>query len=150
MFGGKEGHTNIQISAEPGIEPGTLWLEGRDLIPTAPTTPPLESCLSLFHSISLHVCRYKKSLLFYIISLYHYIISLYHYIIIILYHYHHYHHFYNFVSSPEYLSAKQRPPFGRKFVTISLVNCFFIPRAVDSTSNTTLYNMPCKHKKLLV
>ena len=31
MFGGKEGHTNIQISAKPGIEPGTLLLEGRDL-----------------------------------------------------------------------------------------------------------------------
>ena len=27
----KEGRTIIQISAEPGIEPGTFWLEGRDL-----------------------------------------------------------------------------------------------------------------------
>ena len=35
-FGGKEGHTNVQHSAEPGFEPGTLWLEGRDLT-TAPT-----------------------------------------------------------------------------------------------------------------
>ena len=30
-LGGEEGHTKIQISAEPGIEPGTFWLEGRDL-----------------------------------------------------------------------------------------------------------------------
>ena len=30
MFDGKEGHTNIQISVEPGIKPRTLWLEGRD------------------------------------------------------------------------------------------------------------------------
>ena len=38
MFGGKEDHTNIQISAEPGIEPGTLWMKGKDLIPIVPTT----------------------------------------------------------------------------------------------------------------
>ena len=30
-LGRKEGHTNVQISAEPGIELGTLWSEGRDL-----------------------------------------------------------------------------------------------------------------------
>ena len=30
-LGGKEGCTNIRISAKPGIEPGTLWSEGRDL-----------------------------------------------------------------------------------------------------------------------
>ena len=30
-LGGKEGRTNIRISAKPSIEPGTLWLEGRDL-----------------------------------------------------------------------------------------------------------------------
>ena len=30
-LGGKEGRTNIQISAELGIEPGTLWSKGRDL-----------------------------------------------------------------------------------------------------------------------
>ena len=30
---------NDQLSAEPGFEPRTLWLEGRDLT-TAPTTPP--------------------------------------------------------------------------------------------------------------
>ena len=29
-FGGKEGHINIQISAESGIEPKTLRLKGRD------------------------------------------------------------------------------------------------------------------------
>ena len=39
-LGGKNGHTNIQISEKPGIELGTLWMEGRDLIPTAQTTPP--------------------------------------------------------------------------------------------------------------
>ena len=33
-----------QYSAEPGFEPGTLWLEGRDLT-TAPTTSPLELLL---------------------------------------------------------------------------------------------------------
>ena len=38
-FGGKEGHTNVQHSAGPGFELGTLWLEGRDLT-TAPTTRP--------------------------------------------------------------------------------------------------------------
>ena len=27
-WGGKETRTNIQILAEPGIEPGILWLEG--------------------------------------------------------------------------------------------------------------------------
>ena len=27
---GKEGRINIQISAEPGIRLGTLWLEGRN------------------------------------------------------------------------------------------------------------------------
>ena len=43
MFDGTEGHINIQISAELGIEPGTLWMEGRDLIPTVPTTPPLDN-----------------------------------------------------------------------------------------------------------
>ena len=30
-LGGNEGRTNIQILAEPGIEPGILWSEGRDL-----------------------------------------------------------------------------------------------------------------------
>ena len=30
-LGGKEGRTNIRISAKPGIEPGTLWSKGRDL-----------------------------------------------------------------------------------------------------------------------
>ena len=30
-LGGKEGCTNIRISAKPGIEQGTLWSEGRDL-----------------------------------------------------------------------------------------------------------------------
>ena len=30
-LGEKEGRTNVQISANPGIELGTLWLEGRDL-----------------------------------------------------------------------------------------------------------------------
>ena len=30
-LGGKERCTNIRISAKPGIEPGTLWSEGRDL-----------------------------------------------------------------------------------------------------------------------
>ena len=30
-LGGKEGCTNIRISAKPGIELGTLWSEGRDL-----------------------------------------------------------------------------------------------------------------------
>ena len=30
-LGRKEGCTNIRISAKSGIEPGTLWLEGRDL-----------------------------------------------------------------------------------------------------------------------
>ena len=30
-LGGKEGYTNIQISAKLTIEPGTLWLECRDL-----------------------------------------------------------------------------------------------------------------------
>ena len=30
-LGGKEGRTNVQISAEPGIKLGTLWSEGRDL-----------------------------------------------------------------------------------------------------------------------
>ena len=29
-LGGKEGLKNIPILVEPGIEPGTLWLEGRD------------------------------------------------------------------------------------------------------------------------
>ena len=31
MFDGKEGHTKIQISAEQGIKPGTLWSEGTSL-----------------------------------------------------------------------------------------------------------------------
>ena len=35
--GRKESHTNIQISADPGIELGTLWLQSRDLT-TVPTT----------------------------------------------------------------------------------------------------------------
>ena len=30
-LGVKEGYTNIQISAEMGTEPGTLWLQSRDL-----------------------------------------------------------------------------------------------------------------------
>ena len=30
-LGGKEGYTNIRISAKPGIEPGAWWLEDRDL-----------------------------------------------------------------------------------------------------------------------
>ena len=30
-LGGKDGRTHIQMSAELGIELGTLWLEGRDL-----------------------------------------------------------------------------------------------------------------------
>ena len=30
-LGGKEGHTNVQISAEPGIELGTLWMNGSGL-----------------------------------------------------------------------------------------------------------------------
>ena len=30
-LGRKEGRTNIQVSAKPGIQLGTLWLEGRDL-----------------------------------------------------------------------------------------------------------------------
>ena len=38
-IGGKEGHTDIQISAELGIELGTLWSEGRDLTNCA-TMPP--------------------------------------------------------------------------------------------------------------
>ena len=29
--GRKEGHTNVQISAELGTELGSLWLEGKDL-----------------------------------------------------------------------------------------------------------------------
>lgn len=29
-FDWKEGHTIIQISAETGIEPGTLWLEDKE------------------------------------------------------------------------------------------------------------------------
>ena len=33
-LGGKEGPTNIHISAKPGIEPGTLWLEA-EILPTA-------------------------------------------------------------------------------------------------------------------
>ena len=37
-LGGKEGRTNIQISAKPGIEQGTLWLKA-EILPTAPTTP---------------------------------------------------------------------------------------------------------------
>ena len=31
LYGGKEGHTNIQPSTRPGIEPGTSGLGGRDL-----------------------------------------------------------------------------------------------------------------------
>ena len=27
----EKSHTNVQRLAEPGIEPGTLWLEDRDL-----------------------------------------------------------------------------------------------------------------------
>ena len=38
----KEGHTNVQRSAELGFEPGTLWLEGR-VLTTAPTTPHLKT-----------------------------------------------------------------------------------------------------------
>ena len=39
---------NIPLSAEPGMEPGTLGLEGRDLT-TAPTPPPSQS---LFDSVA--------------------------------------------------------------------------------------------------
>ena len=38
-LGRKEGHTDIQPSARPGIEPGTYGLGGRDL--TTVPTPPL-------------------------------------------------------------------------------------------------------------
>ena len=37
-FGGKGSHTNVQISAEPGIKPVTLWLQNSDLkLPVVPT-----------------------------------------------------------------------------------------------------------------
>ena len=44
-FCGKEGHTNAQTWANSEIEPGTLtlWSEGGDLIPIAPTMPPLDN-----------------------------------------------------------------------------------------------------------
>ena len=54
-FGGKEGHTGVQHSAELGFKLGTLWLEGRDLT-TAPTTP----LLSLFCSQSRRRERTKQ------------------------------------------------------------------------------------------
>ena len=37
-----KGHTNVQISAEPEIERGTLWLEIR-ILSTAPTAPPVDN-----------------------------------------------------------------------------------------------------------
>ena len=40
-LGGKEGRTNIRISAEPGIELGTFWSEGRDLTNCANHARPL-------------------------------------------------------------------------------------------------------------
>ena len=40
---GRKGHTNIHISAKPGIELGTLWLESRDLTNCTNHTHHLES-----------------------------------------------------------------------------------------------------------
>ena len=55
-FSGKEGRQNIPVSAEPGMEPGTLGLEGRDLTtgPTPPLTTHLQ-VLSVFQD-----CRHVK------------------------------------------------------------------------------------------
>ena len=39
-LGGKEGRTNIRVSAKPGIEPGILWPEGRDLTKCADHAHP--------------------------------------------------------------------------------------------------------------
>ena len=50
-LGGKEGCTNIRISAKPGIELGTLCWEGRDL-PTAQSTPA--QIMILAYSIKGH------------------------------------------------------------------------------------------------
>ena len=49
-LGGKEGRINIQILAEPGIELGTLWSEGRDLTncTSPPACPPFLMWLSLY------------------------------------------------------------------------------------------------------
>ena len=50
-FGGKKGHLRIQISAEPGIEPGILWI-----LLTAPAMPLLRRNgylkISIFHFFS--------------------------------------------------------------------------------------------------
>ena len=40
-LGGKEGCTNIRISAKPGIEQGTFWTEGRDLTNCANEARPM-------------------------------------------------------------------------------------------------------------
>ena len=38
----KQGRTKIQFLPEPASEPGILWMEGRDLIPTA----TISSCMT--------------------------------------------------------------------------------------------------------
>ena len=55
-FGGKEGHTNVQHSAEPGFEPGTLWLEGRD-----PTTAPTMPLLNVYYMYQNGQINCKKN-----------------------------------------------------------------------------------------
>ena len=44
-LGGKD-HTKISILAEPGIEPGALWLHGgkAEILPTAPLIAQLSIC----------------------------------------------------------------------------------------------------------
>ena len=56
-----ESRTNIQISEEPRIEPGTLWSEGRYILPTAPTMhmckrPDIFICIYGIHSITWTYC----------------------------------------------------------------------------------------------
>ena len=60
-FRQEEGHTKIQISAEPGIEPVTLRLEGRDLTNCA-TTPLLILISSFYnHAHCVHISLFWRA-----------------------------------------------------------------------------------------
>ena len=59
-LGEKEGRTNIQISAEPGIELGSLWSEGRDLTNCANNA----RALSYIQIFRFHQFWYHRSFCF--------------------------------------------------------------------------------------
>ena len=66
MFGGKEGHTNVQISAELVIEHRTLWSEGRGTKPTTPLNSYLKYAIrqglkNYFHNLKTLLIPYSQA-----------------------------------------------------------------------------------------